>query len=298
MPPTELTAFAARLGLELELAEDEEVTPEIVKKAITRELGGLQSAENSKLETQRQVVLTSALSELEAGAAAPSPTSTDLVPIPAATFTQMLELFQKNAAPAPAVATLRPDPVAAMRTNVKATATQASKDFTKSRSWPFGSVGVLIVGAYGLRDKFNVDELVFPEQLFLPFMAAAVAVTAAGYAVSVLSQRKANSVLRRLYNSDVQSRALDYLDNEGRHPLTDLDGRTTNTFSLAEYRQSLMDAAGGRFGYGGPLTINLSTIDIEAALDDATGLALDRLCELNIIEAVVSGRRQVFRILT
>lgn len=63
MPPIELAALAARLGIQLD--EGEEVSKETVKKAITRELGSLQSAESSQFSHPRQVVLTSALGELD-----------------------------------------------------------------------------------------------------------------------------------------------------------------------------------------------------------------------------------------
>lgn len=320
MPPTELTAFAARLGLEL--AKDEELTPELVKKAIMRELGGLQSADISPLEAQRRVVLTSALGELEDAAATPTPSSTDLVHMPAAAFTQLVEVFKQNAAPAPAVASPRPDPVATMRTNVTATATQASTDFTKKRSAPFATAGALIVSTFGLREVFNVGELELPSEVFYPSFGLAAVAIISGWALSRQAQTRSTRVLRALYNPDIQEDALETIrtesaDHFGQHgsrifaserhwvesqwAVAQDDG--SFIFNRGMYRDTLVGRSCRRAHrrYFMRRSIDpfemLSTIDIDAAADDATGLALDRLTELKIIEPIVFRGRQGFRII-
>lgn len=320
MSPIELTAFAARLGLEL--AEGEELTHELVKKAIMREIGGLQSAEISQFEARRRVVLTSALGELEAAAATPSPNSTELVHIPAVAFTQIMELFQKNAAPTPAIAPLLPDPVAAMRTNVKATATQASTDFTKKRSAPFATAGALIVSTFGLREVFNVGELEVPSEVFYPSFWIATAAIICGWALSRVAQTRSARVLRALYDSDLQEDALEIIrsdssDHFGQHSSQVFESKRywvdsqwavaqeddSFIFNRGMYRDNLVNRTFMRThrSYFIRRAMDhleaLSTIDLDAAADDATGLALDRLTDLKIIEPIVFRRRQGFRII-
>lgn len=322
MPPTELTALAARLGLELD--EDEELTQEIVKKAITRELGGLQSAKDSKFKHQRQVALTSALDELEAAAATSSPASTELVHIPAAAFSQMIELLQKNAAPPPAppIVPPRPDPESIMRTHVKATATQASTDFTKKRSVPFATASALIASVFGLREIFNVGEVQVSPALFYPLFGIAAVAIVIGYGLAWKAQGRANHILRALYDPDIQEEALNSIGSDSADYFGDHSPRVFESerdwgnteWAIAEdagsfiinrgmYRDSLANVAYIKSDWIGhrsrtlPFQGLLTTIDLEAAGDDATGLALDRLIELKIIEPVIFRRRQGFRLI-
>jgi hypothetical protein len=322
MPPIELAALAARLGIQLD--EGEEVSKETVKKAITRELGSLQSAESSQFSHPRQVVLTSALGELDGADTKPSAASTELVHMPASAFSQMMEVLQKNAAPAPTptIAPPRPDPIATMRTNVTATATQASTDFTKKRSAPFATAGALIVSTFGLREVFNVGELEVPSEVFYPSFGLAAVAIISGWALSRVAQTRSTRVLRALYNPDLQEDALEIIRSEsadhfGQHGSRMFEserfwvdkqwavaqGDGSFIFNRGMYRDTLVDRACMRTHRRyfmrramDPLEI-LSTIDIDAAADDATGLALDRLTELKIIEPIVFRGRQGFRII-
>jgi hypothetical protein len=228
----------------------------------------------------------------------------------------MVEGFQKNMAKEPIAAPSRPDPTLTMRTNVKATATQASADFTKARSLPFAGAGALILSVYGLRTYFNVGDVQLPSDLFYPLFWVAVFGIGFGYLASTVAQRQASGILRALYNPDVQEEALNRLDDEssdyfsshsqrmiemhgepGRsHRAIDDGGGFIINRSL--YRYALRDIAYGRAGSLGRFVDLLSTIDLAAATDDATGLALDRLCDLKIIEPVVYQRRQAFRLIS
>ncbi len=227
----------------------------------------------------------------------------------------MMEAFQKNNAKEPMVTPSRPDPTLTMRTNVRAAATQASADFTKARSLPFAGAGALILSTYGLRTYFDVGDVELPSTMFYPLFWVAVIVIAYGYLASTMAQRKASRILRALYNPDVQEEALNRLGEEssdyfGSHSqrIIEMDGEPGRSHRAIDdgagiivnrslYLYALHDVA-----YRGrtrrPFVDLLSTIDLAAATEDATGLALDRLCDLKIIEPVVYERRQAFRLIS
>lgn len=311
MPLPEIPALAARLGISLGPSEDQ--TKENLLSAINLELKVLQVPQPTAAQHERQIVLMEARGELmENDNASPSP-STDLVPI--SLVSQIVEAIQKSAAPASAMAP-RPDPISTMRTHVKAAATKAATDFTKTRALPFAGAGALIASAYGLRTYFNVGDLQLPSALFYPLFAIAAVAIVTGYGLSWMAQRRANRTLRALYDPDIQEAALGHLGSEtadffGQHGrrVFESDSELGNTeWAVAEdagsfilnrtmYRDSLGDLASIKSGGGFRFLDLFSTIDLEAAVDDATGLALDRLVDLKIIEPVVFRRRQGFRLI-
>ncbi|MFC8525429.1 hypothetical protein [Pseudarthrobacter sp. NPDC057230] len=303
--------LAARLGIDL--GPGVEPTKENLLSAINVELRDLQVPRPTAAQHSRQVALIEARGELLGTGQAGASPSTDLVPI--SLVSQMVDALQKNLAKEPTVAPARPDATLTMRTNVKATATQASADFTKARSVPFAGAGALILSAYGLRTFFNVGDVELPSEWFYPLFWTAVVVIVVGYLASMVAQRQASRILRALYNPDVQEEALSRLGDEsldyfGSHSQRTIEmdgepGRAHRAIDSGDgiivnrslYRYGLRDLAYGRAGSLGYIVDLLSTVDLAAATDDATGLALDRLCDLKIIEPVVYHRRQAFRLI-
>lgn len=309
MPLLGIPDLAARLGIDL--GPGIEPTKESLLSAINVELRDLQVPQLSPEQKKRQVDLMEGRDEILGTGQAEASASTDLVPV--SLVSQMVEVFQKNMAKEPTITPSRPDPTLTMRTNVKATAAQASADFTKARSLPFAGAGALILSAYGLRTYFNVGDVELPSGLFYPLFGVAVFVIVFGYLASAMAQRQASGILRALYNPDAQEEALDRLADEssdyfGSHSqrMVEMDGEAGRShwaiddgagiiINRSLYRYTLRDVA-----YGGRKSFVdlLSTIDLAAATDDATGLALDRLCDLKIIEPVVYQRRQAFRLIS
>lgn len=302
--------LVARLGIDL--GPGVEQSRERLLTAINVELRDLQVPHPTAAQHERQVALIEARGELLGTGQAPALPSTDLVPV--SLVSQMLVAMQTSTAKESFGAAPRPDPSLTMRTNVKAAATQASADFTKTRSLPFAGVGALILSAYGLRTYFNVGDVQIPSELFYPFLGVAVLAIVFGFCLSTAAQRKANFILRALYDPDVQEEALNRLGEEsadyfGSHRQRAFEtdsqhGRPQRAFDDGAgiiinrplYRYALRDAAYGNIS-GRSLINLLSTVDLAAATDDAAGLALDRLSDLKIIEPVVHQRRQAFRLL-
>lgn len=309
MPHPGIPDLAARLGIDL--SPGVEPTKEDLLSAINIELRDLQVPQPTAAQHARQVALIGARGELLGTGQAGASPSADLVPV--SLMSQMVEAFQKNLTKEPTAAPSRPDATLTMRTNVKATATQASADFTKARSVPFAGAGALILSVYGLRTYFNVGDVELPSEWFYPLFWAAVFVIGVGYLASTMAQRQASRTLRALYNPDVQEEALNRLGDEssdyfGSHSqrmivMGGADGRPHRAIDYGDgiiinrslYQYVLRDVAYRRAWR--PFVDLLSTVDLAAATDDATGLALDRLCDLKIIEPVVYQRRQAFRLI-
>ncbi|MCO4263753.1 hypothetical protein NG697_12610 [Pseudarthrobacter sp. MDT3-26] len=311
MPHTGIHDLAARLGIDLDLSV--EPTKEDLLSAINVELRDLQVPQPTAAQHARQVALIEARGELLGTGQAGASPSTDLVPV--SLVSQMVEAIQSNLAKEPMAAPSRPDATLTMRTNVKATATQASADFTKARSLPFAGAGALAVSAYGLRTYFNVGDVELPSDWFYPLFWTAVFIIGVGYLASTVAQRQASRILRALYNPDIQEEALNHLGDEsvdyfGSHSqrMIEMDGEPGRPHRAIDsgdgiivnrslYRYGLRELAYGRVGSLRSVVDLLSTVDLAAATDDATGLALDRLCDLKIIEPVVYQRRQAFRLI-
>ncbi|MEV7634336.1 hypothetical protein AB0N64_18195 [Microbacterium sp. NPDC089318] len=311
MPHPGIPDLAARLGIDLDSGV--EPTKENLLSAINAELRDLQVPQPTAAQHARQVALIEARGELLGTGQTGTPPSTDLVPV--SLVSQIVEAIQKNVAKEPTGAPSRPDATLTMRTNVKATATQASADFTKARSLPFAGAGALILSAYGLRTYFNVGDVELPSEWFYPLFWTAVLVIGVGYFASMIAQRQASRILRALYNPDVQEEALSRLGDEssdyfGSHSqrMIEMEGEPGSPHRAIDsgdgiivnrslYRYGLRDIAYGKAGSLGSTVDLLSTVDLAAATDDATGLALDRLCDLKIIEPVVYQRRQAFRLI-
>ena len=302
---TELSEIAARLEIDL----GSEPTKERLLTAINTELRDLQLPQTTEAQQERQVSLVAARGELTGKGSNHVDPSKDLVPL--SLISQVVAAIQAGAVNEPMGTAQRPDPTLTMRTNVKAAATQASADFSKARSWPFSAAGALLVSAYGLRTYFNVGDLQLPSELFYLFLGLAALAIVLGFSLSTWSQRLATLALRRLYDPDVQEEALNRLSEEsqdffGSHSEREFVGRERHGISLRAvddgggiiinrpmYRDALQGTAhGGRSA----LVYLLSTVDLEAAADDAAGLALDRLSDLKILEPVVYQRRQAFRL--
>ncbi|WDF31974.1 hypothetical protein PTW37_08715 [Arthrobacter agilis] len=315
MPNLGIPEIAAQLGVTL--APGVELTKDSLLSAINIELRDLQVPQPSPMEHLRQVALIEARGKITGDDQTDTPLSTDLVPV--SLVSQMMEAIQNSQPKESTSASSRPDPILSMRTNVKAVATRASADFTKSRSLPFAGFGALVVSIYGLRNNFDVDVLQLPTELFYPLFITSVTLIVLGYFTATLCQKLASLILRSLYNPDVQESALNSLGDDssdyfGSHSqrVFDMKGRPEGSHRATDdgagiiisrglYRYALGKEA---FGEAGPrarslrLFISLlSTIDLSAATDDATGLALDRLCDLKIIEPIVYERRQAFRLI-
>ena len=303
--PTELSEIAARLGIDL----GTERTKDRLLTAIDSELKDLQVPQTTAAQHERQVALMAARAELRGPGSSHTDPSTDLVPL--SLVSQVVAAMQTGAVKDQMGTAPRPDPTLTMRTNVKAAATQASADFSKARSWPFATAGALLVSVYGLRTYFNVGDLQLPSELFYPFLGIAAFAIVIGFGLSTAAQRRATLFVRRLYDPDVQEEALNRLsdesgdffgshgerefvrrDHHGRSPRAVDDGGGI-IVNRPMYRDALQATAhGGRSAF---ISL-LSTVDLEAAADDAAGLALDRLSDLKIVEPVVYQRRQAFRL--
>lgn len=311
-----MTVLAARLGIIL--GPDEQQTKEKLLSAIRRELKDLQVPEPNEEQKARQVVLMKAHEELMENGNTTALPSTDLVPI--SLVSQIIQSIQTSAAQQPTIASARVDPTSVMRTTVKPTATQASSDFTKKRIIPFSVAGGLIVTAYGFRTYFGekIGEIRLPSDLFYPFIWTTAVAIVIGYGIFWVGQTSSNRVLRALYSPDVQEAALeshlsdtadyfgqhgnrefgiDRLEDEGKLEWAVAHDDNSFIISRAMYRVTLRDLAYGRGSLVNRAMTLLSTIDLDAATDDATGLALDRLVDLEIIESVVYRRRQGFRVI-
>lgn len=313
MPLPEIAILAERLGVDL--GPSDERTKAKLLSLIDRELRDLQVPEPSAEQHERQIVLVEARGELLENGDAASLPSTDLVSLSA--VNKMLENFQRSVAQAPISSNFRVGPAEVMRTTVKSTATQASADFTKKRIIPLSVAGGLVATIYGYRRFFGVGELRLSANEFPLFFGGSIMVLGLIYGVLWLAQVTSNRVLRALYNPDAQEEALNQLISDtsdffgdhsnreiGIETLTD-DGRAewavardddSFIISRALYRDALSDLSFGR-GRGGRLLTLLSTMDLVAATDDATGLALDRLIDLGIIESIVYRRRHGFRVI-
>jgi hypothetical protein len=302
---TELSEIAARLEIDLGIGP----TKERLLTAIDTELKDLQVPQTTEAQNDRQVALVAARAELTGTGSSRVDPSKDLVPL--SLISKVVAALQTGAAKESMGTAPRPDPTLTMRTNVKAAATQASADFSKARSWPFATAGALLVSVYGLRTYFNVGDLQLPSELFYPFLGVAALAIVVGFSLSTVAQRRATRDLRRLYDPDVQEEALNRLSEEsvdffGSHGEREFVGRERSgrspravddgggiIINRPMYRDALQGTAhGGRSA----LISLLSTVDLEAAADDAAGLALDRLSDLKILEPVVYQRRQAFRL--
>lgn len=305
MPIPEIPDLTGSLEFDL----GDEPTKEELLSAIDAELRELQMPQPDSAQHDRQIRLVQARGELLGHRKAGVPPSKDLVSV--SPEAQMMEIYRESMTNKNQTTTMpRPDPMEAMRTTVKATATQASSDFTKARTVPFATASTLIVAVYGLRTFFNVGEMELPSEWFYPIFWGAAVFIIGGYIAVNLAQRKASRVLRSLYNPDVQESALNFIEEEtsdyfGDHSQRMIEvsknhGRSHravddgNGFIISRglYQDSLSDTAGNNSLVG-----FLSTIDLAAATEDATGLALDRLCELKIVEPVVYRRRHAFRLI-
>lgn len=323
MPLPEIQDIAKRL--EITLKPGEELTEDNLLSAIHAELRDLQVPEQNEAQRARHLALMLGREEIMGiSQTSPSP-STDLVPL--SFVSQVLDLLQKSTPQVATPSPPRPDPAVLMRTHVKAASTKASSDFAKKRSLPFAGAGALIASAYGLRTYTNVEDLKFSSDFFYPFFWLSVVAIVIGYAISLIAQRRAERMLRGFYNPDLQESALDILANYQDHDLyhdRDLeylhpalqhrerqwrDDEGPQIFTRPTFRLHLRNivarGSGPRFRFW-PRSLNryvnhgldlLATVDLEAALDDAAELALDRLIELKIVESVVGGRRQGFRII-
>lgn len=305
MSISEIPEIAAHLGIDLGTQQ----TKERLITAIHVELRDLQVPQPTPAQHERQVALIEARDELVGTVRGHTQPSMDLVPV--SLVSQMLAAMQTD--PGKESLGRRPDPSSTMRTNAKTAATQASVDFTKARSLPFAGAGALVLSVYGLRSYFDVDDPQIPSELFYPFLAVAVVVIIFGFGLSTVVQRRATFILRKLYDPDIQEEALNRLGEEsadffGSHgqrefetaskhgrPQWALDEGAGIIINRPLYRYALRDVA---YGYSGDsVSIRLlATVDLAAAADDAAGLALDRLCDLNIVEPVVYKRRQAFRL--
>lgn len=305
MPTPDLSELAARL--KIDLGAGVEPTKEKLLKAINGELGNLQVPETIPEQHERQVELVNARAALTERDKTSAEPSTDLVPI--SLVREVMEVFQKSS-----VTSQRADPSQTMRTNVKAASTEASADFTKVRSLPFAGAGALLASLYGLRTYFGVGDLSLPPGLFYPLFSTAAIGILVFYLMALHVQKRDNFRLRSLYNPDVQENALDYLGGESSDFFRSHSQRSIEfdefrrafddgqgiILSRAMYQQALCEASYIRNWQPwrrSLLSGSLSTVDLEAAIDDATGLALDRLCDLKIIEPIVVHRRYAFRLI-
>ena len=277
-------------------------------RVIDRELAGLQIPEPSPQQHERQVALLAARHLLTGQNQKPSSELVQLSMMSA--IEKLVDLAVAASRPPASNPTTRPDPAVVMRTNVKAAAMQATSDFRRGRTLPFAGVGAIVGAILTARGLFGVGEVQIDPALFYSIAAAALGVSVLGYTFLRFVQNRAERVLRRLYDVEVQEEALELtLREDVRHFLANgIDRRLGRSryvtqredefspFQRGDYREALAILSGLRRSHALPLGLfSLSTVDFDSALDDAAGLALERLIDLNILEGVIVRGRLMYR---
>ena len=275
-------------------------------REIDRELAELQIPDLNPHQHERQIALIVARQSLDAR---PQKPSTELVQLSMMTAIEKLVAAvvesKQSTEPAPAP---RPDPVDVMRTNVKATEVRATTDFRRGRTLPFAGLGSLIAAVWAARSVFGVGAPEIPAQVFYTTGGAFVILGIYTYVLLWFIQHRADGVLRRFYDPDVQEEALEgvtrvsygpFVHNDlERHRQDGNEERSSSPFTRTNYRHSLADRSGYRRLRPSVFNLSplrLSTVDLESALVDAAGLALDRLIDIGIVEGLVLDGRHVYR---
>jgi hypothetical protein len=230
--------------------------------------------------------------------------SGELVPVPAATLELMLKAaLEQRPAPTPVQPT--ESPVERMQTRRHVVATQASQDFTTKRTLPLAGLGVLAAAVWGTRQTFGANLSDIGTTVWA--LGASFVVIISIVSLLAASRAKDSDIwrLRRLFDPDIQATALRVSGSSGRE------------FSRALYKFNLARIADGRFDpewdaaaasfrtrpdepepwmivnpsralRRSTLRANLSTVDLEGALEDATSLSLARFVEIGAITYRVS----------
>ena len=270
MEPEDITRRAAELGIPLN-----EVTLQGLKAAIRRELRGLQGDDLTQFERDRLSVLTGALDATPARTAQAA--STDLITIGSKALEGII-----RAATAPLRADSNPE--SAMKQSVFVASTQARKDFRSARTLPFAGFGALVLAAWGFRDSFGAGFTAVGTTAFTIGMALVLFLALGVYWLAHLAQRRDERTLRVLYRLDTQAEALSYVVNE-LSEFTFLRSDFEHSLFVASVHESRLGREAfrqrpfSRFSALG----SLSTVDLPAALDDATDLALARFVKLGTI---------------
>lgn len=266
---------ATRLNIAVE-AE----TRQALQSAIEAELRDLQTSFLTEGQSNRRRELTQGLVELKAARRKPS---TELVTLERDVVADLVRI-------AADARSGQASPEEKMRAGVTVASTQARKDFRTERSLPFAGLGAVSLFVWSQRDSFGVDLSGVGELGFGVGAGAVLLVAAEVLVLAHLAQRRDERVLRQLYATGPQAIALRaVLDAE--------------KFSAEQYKHALVEVASQRDGLsesahrrGSRVRKNaLSTVDLEAALDDSGELALMRFIQVGVIEPVASWSGAEYR---
>lgn len=267
MNEEQVKQLASEMNLELD-----EHTAEALESAILAELRTLQEEPATGDQTTRRQVLTAALQRSKP--APPQAKSTALVTLTRGDLAEVV---------AAAVAGSRAEssPEEKLRKGVQVAATQARKDFRSSRSWPLAGFGVVAAFAWSQRETvaadFGLTGTLTLSTLTLAFVLLALLWYLAAWAVT----RRDERMLRMLYLPETHAEVLG-----------SLSGR--EIFAVPDFRRELRDGAYSTRTFLWPSI--LSTVDLRAAIDDATDLAIERLVKLGVIEPVESWSGLEYRL--
>lgn len=165
---------------------------------------------------------------------------------------------------------------------------EATKDFRKSRTYPFAGISGAIAIAWGAREPLGITDLHVPDLVYFAGAAAGIVVAAVGYWVVHANQERDERVLDTLYETEVQEAALTSLAEHG-HFLFDksayvgaLRGEVEDMGYVHLFRHFRP-----RLG---------STVNLIGALRDAAALGLDRFVAAGTLNKKQNGVGTVYEI--
>jgi hypothetical protein len=287
-----LADITSRLGFDSELAED----PRALRKAILQAINELGSADADETRDWHTQLITALLevqsitaSDNGAATSAVAKTSQELVAIPVETMSSMLRLIKNREQNQPV-----PDSAPEQKVEVQLRESRASsrieatKDFRKSRTYPFAGLSGAIAVAWGAREPLGITDLQVPDNFYIIGAAAAIALAACGYWVVHRNQEHDERILDALYETEVQEAALAALADDEDF-LFDKSAYVVALRHEVE-RGSLFYAIRGfrpRLG---------STVNLLAALRDAATLGLDRFEAAGTLNKKQNGVSTVYEI--
>lgn len=312
MTPTEMKELARRLKLNV----DESALSKIkLVRAIEAKLLELQPSTVAETSTEYRELID-ARQLLKPNPTAAKKPSAELVTVPAQLLSRILDIVESKPSqvspPSPAVAGATP--VKAMKKSVKVATTKATSDFRRDRTFPLASLGIVAAAAWAARDSLGVDLSVVGTQAWMYGTAVVISFSALVLLYSSRAQVRDERILRRLYTPEVQELAFLYFAPVSSREMkrrSKRDVSNSRFISPREYAHVLFDIAeveevrhrersssllfsARRVRYRG---LRASTVDLEAAVEDAANLALQRLTELGVIEPTAEVGTQLFEIL-
>lgn len=307
-----MSTDASRILQSLEIASDAEVDVRQAIRIVDRALLDLQG-ETSPDQAERYRELVESREELRALDSGIEATGTELVAIPRTTLELMLAGSSSSRSRKPEKA---PGERAAQRMHKRAvaSATKASDDFRKSRSWPIGGLLAFVGAVWATREAFGANFSSIGTSVWAGGALTIVSVGALFWAISARSTKLDEERLRRLYEPSTQEFALMSVshdlsieellaDRDSMHRDIDFYYRKSR-FRREDFTEALWHAS-GRNNRSSSLLFRqrksvlsslFSTVDLRSGLTDASNLAIERYFEMKLVEATFSGPREWLRL--